>query len=127
MSKRMARVDSTLHKYEAEIKERTGQVYKLLKKKSRNTLDFHNATAKSVQARMLKLHTCTPQTPALIVKAWCAACATLDCVTEHKKRSQVEKVDCVLMPQHFYHSKFLTEKCTANVTIEALTVNILHW
>jgi hypothetical protein len=36
-------------------------------------------------SRMLKLHTCTQQTPALIVTAWCAASATLDCVTERWK------------------------------------------
>jgi hypothetical protein len=59
----------------------------LLKKRPGNIIDVHkivqiDASAKTLQARMLKLHTRTLQTPALIVMAWCAARATLVCVTE---------------------------------------------
>jgi hypothetical protein len=38
------------------------------KKKPRNALDFHKIRER---------------TPALTVTAWCAACAALECVTEH--------------------------------------------
>jgi uracil phosphoribosyltransferase len=41
-----------------------------------------------MQARTLKLHTCTQQRPALIVTAWCAASATLECVTRVLKNAQ---------------------------------------
>jgi hypothetical protein len=42
---------------------------------------------------MLILHTRIQQTPALIVTAWCAAHAILECVRESiEKRSQVENV-----------------------------------
>jgi hypothetical protein len=58
--------------------------YKLLKKIAGNILDFHkilyiDATAIIMQARMLKMHTRTQQTPALTKTACCAACAPLEC------------------------------------------------
>jgi hypothetical protein len=47
-----------------------------------NTLIIIIFTAKTMQARMLKLHTYTKQTPAFIVTAWCVARALLGCVTD---------------------------------------------
>jgi hypothetical protein len=83
---------------------------------------FH-CIAKTMQTRMQKLRTRTQQTPASIVTAWCAACATLECVTKRWKRSDVENFDCFLLPQHFCHSKFPTKRCTECESAKSSTSN----
>jgi hypothetical protein len=51
-----------------------------------------DATAKTMQDRMLKLLAFTQSTSALIATDLCAASETLECVTERcKKRSRFEK------------------------------------
>jgi hypothetical protein len=71
--------------------------YITTKKKLGNTLDFQKilyigATAKIMQTRMLYLRTRTQQTLTLILTAWCAACATLECDRALKNAQEMKNV-----------------------------------